>query len=48
MGKSLAMSSDGMDFDTFMRKLINAPVPEKKARKSRSKRKKVAGAPKER
>jgi len=27
------MSSDGLGFEEFMRKLVNAPAPEKKPRK---------------
>jgi hypothetical protein len=30
------MSSDGLGFEEFMRKLVNAPIPEKKPRRSRS------------
>jgi hypothetical protein len=42
VGKSLEMSSGGLGFEEFMRKLVNAPVPEKKPRKLRLKKKKVA------
>jgi hypothetical protein len=30
------MSSDGLGFEEFMRKLVNAPVPQKKPRTRRS------------
>ncbi len=33
MGKSLAMTTGGLDFDSFMRKLINAETEEKPERK---------------
>jgi hypothetical protein len=31
------MSSNGLGFEEFMRKLVTAPIPEKKPRKSRAK-----------
>jgi hypothetical protein len=37
------MSSSGLGFEEFMRKLVNTPpIPEKKPRKLRLKKKKVA------
>jgi hypothetical protein len=39
VGKSLEMSSGGLGFEEFMRKLVNAPGPEKKPRQMPPKRK---------
>jgi hypothetical protein len=35
VGKSLEMSSGGLDFEEFMRKLVNAPVSAKKPNRAR-------------
>jgi hypothetical protein len=38
------MSSGGLGFEEFMRKLVNAPIPQKKPKKPRAKRKRIAAS----